>query len=133
MPALRTSSLPSVPDPMPPAAPLKPRGRFVVLGLVGLCLLACLGTMWRYSLLHTSTNNAAVEVIDGQSLIVANFARTEAVAPGQRAVISSATDSSFRLTGVVLKILPDRRIAITPEKEIPAGTRLAVTLETPAP
>ena len=124
-----------MPDPMPPAAKSQINGRLVVLTLVGLCLLGCLGTIWRYAGLHASTNEAHVELVDGHAVVVAKFSDSPSIRVGQRAVVSSRADSSERLSGIVTEMLPDSRIIIALEKEsaFPPGAELSVTVETPKP
>lgn len=108
-------------------------GRVVVLSLVGLCVLGCIGTIWRYGRLHETSLSARVETRDGRPLIIAEFADTSRMAPGQKATVSLIRDSGKKIEGSVLEVRGATEATILVNSSLNPGESARITVETPAP
>ncbi len=112
------------------SVPRRARGRWVVAGLVGLCVLGCLGTIWNYRGLHESTDSARLG--SEASLIVATFRDSSRVAPGQRATVSFSADPSRKFTARVEEVLEagETSLRLSSPPPADAGRPARVTVDT---
>ena len=112
--------------------PRRARGKIVVLCLLGLCVLGCLGTVWRYGGIHQTTTVAEVRKSGETIEVVGTFADPDQLAPGQRATFTVDGRPGERFRGFVKAREADDRWVIAPEApdSVPPSGKAAVTVDT---
>jgi len=110
-------------------------GRALVLGMLGIGIIACLGTVWNYSRSHRATRDAVLQSDGVVFWVEARFAHPEILKPGQRAVVAFDPAPGLRHFGRIESIAADTsvRIGFDEPPRFPAGTGASASVDTIAP
>lgn len=105
-------------------------GPAVAIGLVILCLVAFLATVWNYSRTHPFSTSATVIETGDRAVVKATF---DAPPPqvGQRIVLKITGDSTPARGGTVMESSPGGTVLITVDSPLdaPAGTSATASVD----
>jgi len=101
-------------------------GPAVAIGLVILCLVAFLATVWNYSRTHPFSTSATL-IEAGEKPVVKAAFHAPPPATGQRVVLKITGDSTPARGGTVIESSPDGTVLIAVDSQIDAAPGTQVT------
>ena len=103
-------------------------GRFVVVGLLILSLIAFGATVWNYSRNHSFASDASLDSNGTPSILTASFNLESRIQEGQRVVIRVEGDSAKARGGVIKNLTPQGLATIESDEPITAPLRSRATV-----